>query len=62
MVQQKEMWDAEAQPDLQPFGRKPNALPPFNLLKTWRLAPRVGFEPTASRLTAECSGFTTSKS
>ena len=35
------------------FGRRPNDLRSFNSLRQIRLAPRVGFEPTASRLTAE---------
>ena len=37
----------------QPLGGTPNALRQFNSLRELRLAPRVGFEPTACRLTAE---------
>ncbi len=36
-----------------PFGRRPNVLARLNSLRNKGLAPRVGFEPTASRLTAE---------
>lgn len=39
----------------QPLGGTPNVLAAPNLLTNGKLAPRVGFEPTASRLTAECS-------
>jgi hypothetical protein len=35
------------------FGSESNALRPLNSLRELRLAPRVGFEPTACRLTAE---------
>ncbi len=37
----------------QVFGHQPNALQFFNLLEIRRSAPRVGFEPTACRLTAD---------
>src|SRR6266849_6523139 len=35
------------------FGRRPNVLDSANALRNKELAPRVGFEPTACRLTAE---------
>ena len=37
----------------KPSGIEPNVLSRFNLLINKELAPRVGFEPTACRLTAE---------
>src|SRR5713101_7404759 len=37
--------------------REPNVLATSNCLRNQSLAPWVGFEPTASRLTAECSGM-----
>ncbi len=40
---------------LRIFGSEPNVLARLNSLRKKRLAPRVGFEPTACRLTAECS-------
>jgi hypothetical protein len=52
-MKEKKKWNAEVVPDPQPFGRKPNALQSFNLLKTWRLAPWARFELATLRLTAE---------
>ena len=36
-----------------PFGRRPNVLARLNSPRNKKLAPRVGFEPTACRLTAD---------